>query len=176
MSEIPPPPEDPMDDFPNDDFPKPPRRNPPENYEYTDTSEAVRKLNAPAIALMVVALISALWCIYSIFSAFLTPIEDQIAAMESLGLPFDESMYSQMGGMSQFIGAFFWAFFMLVDFFIFFAAIQMRAAKNYGMCMTAAIISIIPCCWSMCIFLNVPFGIWALVVLQNSDVKRAFGR
>jgi len=171
MSEIPPPPSGPPVDPP-----EPPRRYPPEEFQYHDTSEAARKLNGPAIALMVVSLISALWCIYSIISAFITPMEDQIAAMEAMGLPFDESMYTQMGSMSKFIGAFIWAFFMLVDFFIFFAAIQMRAVKSYGMCMTAAIICIIPCCWSMCFFLNVPFGIWALVVLQNAEVKRAFGR
>jgi hypothetical protein len=40
------------------------------------------------------------------------------------------------------------------------------------MAMTAAILAIVPC--SCCCILNMPFGIWSLVVLLNEQVKAAF--
>jgi hypothetical protein len=39
--------------------------------------------------------------------------------------------------------------------------------------MTAAIIGIIPLCPNECCCAT-PFGIWAVIVLANTDVKRAF--
>jgi hypothetical protein len=41
--------------------------------------------------------------------------------------------------------------------------------------MTGAISALIPCevyCWIP----SLPFGIWALIVLNNAEVKAAFGR
>jgi len=49
----------------------------------------------------------------------------------------------------------------------------MRALEGYGLAMTAAIIGIIPLCPNECCCAT-PFGIWAVIVLANSDVKRAF--
>lgn len=52
-------------------------------------------------------------------------------------------------------------------------SISMLRMKSYGAAMTAAVLSVIPCC-SPCLLLGIPFGIWALVVLNSADVKRAF--
>ena len=52
-------------------------------------------------------------------------------------------------------------------------AVQMLKQRGYGLALTAAIISVIPCV-SPCCVLGIPFGIWALVVLMNDDVKAAF--
>jgi hypothetical protein len=52
-------------------------------------------------------------------------------------------------------------------------AMKMRSLEGYGLAVTSAIIGIIPLCPNECCCAT-PFGIWALVVLLNSDVKRAF--
>lgn len=52
--------------------------------------------------------------------------------------------------------------------------VKMRSLSGYGLSMTGAIAAIIPI--SGCCCLTMPIGIWALVVLLNADVKRAFGR
>ena len=56
-----------------------------------------------------------------------------------------------------------------------FGGIQMMQAKSYGLAMFASIVSMIPCVsGSFCCLIGPIAGIWALVVLFNSDVKVAF--
>lgn len=52
--------------------------------------------------------------------------------------------------------------------------IKMRSLSGYGLAMTGAVCGIIPV--SGCCCLTMPVGIWAVVVLANADVKRAFDR
>ena len=54
-----------------------------------------------------------------------------------------------------------------------FGAVQMMRLRSYGLAMTAAIISLIPCVGPCCC-IAIPFGIWALVVLMKPNVKAAF--
>ncbi len=51
---------------------------------------------------------------------------------------------------------------------------MMYSKRNYAMAMTAAILAIIPC-FSPCYLLGIPFGIWAVIVLLDPEVKEAFG-
>jgi len=51
-------------------------------------------------------------------------------------------------------------------------AFMMRSLKGYGLAMTGAIAGIVP--MGGCCCLTLPFGIWALVVLVNADVKAGF--
>jgi hypothetical protein len=53
-------------------------------------------------------------------------------------------------------------------------AIKMIKLRSRGLAMTAAILAIIPCLESCCCVLGIPFGIWALVVLNKPEVKDAF--
>jgi hypothetical protein len=57
--------------------------------------------------------------------------------------------------------------------FIIWGAVRMRNLQSYGMAMGAAILAMLPCIWPCCL-LGLPFGIWALVVLSDADVKMAF--
>lgn len=58
---------------------------------------------------------------------------------------------------------------------IIFCAIQMQRLKSYGLALTGAILAVIPGI-SPCCVLGIPFGIWALVVINQPDVKNAFPR
>jgi hypothetical protein len=53
--------------------------------------------------------------------------------------------------------------------------LQMRSLHSYGLAVTAAVLAIIPCLSPAgCFGLGEAIGIWALIVLMNSDVKSAF--
>lgn len=52
-------------------------------------------------------------------------------------------------------------------------AVSMLRLKNYHSAYTAAILAIIPVC-SPCFVLGIPFGIWALVVLNRPELKQRF--
>jgi hypothetical protein len=52
-------------------------------------------------------------------------------------------------------------------------ALKMKNLENYGFAMAAAIIAMVPCI-SPCCCLGLPFGIWAIVVLCDAQVKTAF--
>ena len=52
-------------------------------------------------------------------------------------------------------------------------AIKMLGLRNYDICRLGATLAVIPCI-GPCYFLGIPFGIWALIVLNRSEVQRAF--
>ena len=56
---------------------------------------------------------------------------------------------------------------------ILFGAIGMQKLTGHGLALTAAIVAMIPC-FSPCCVLGLPFGIWALVVLNRPEVKSQF--
>ncbi len=58
------------------------------------------------------------------------------------------------------------------DILVIVGAYNLQQMKSYGLALTGAIIATIPCC--ICIILGMPFGIWALVVVNSSDVKPYF--
>jgi hypothetical protein len=148
-------------------FQDPPIGGPPP----PNTAMAAQKVKAPAIALMVVAAITFVMQILSIVANL-------------LGISFmsagDMSQFEGMEGMEWMAPLMSGTFavvtgivVMAVAALIFFGAMKMKDLQSYGLAMTAAILAIIPC-FSFCC-LGIPFGIWALVVLLNKDVKPAFG-
>lgn len=55
---------------------------------------------------------------------------------------------------------------------ILYGAWQMYRFERYGMALTAAILTCIPCFTCCCV--GVPVGVWALVVLSDASVKESF--
>jgi hypothetical protein len=51
-------------------------------------------------------------------------------------------------------------------------ATKMKKLESYGLAMTACILSILPL--HSCCCIGIPFGIWALIVLNKSEVKDSF--
>ena len=152
------------DDFDDD---RPRRGRSRRSREYAES-----KVAGPAICLMVVGgLMIALALLATVFSAAMAA-----GAMGGggggggAGGGFgggpggqQEPMVNVIGGIITLI----WAS------LIFFGGLQMKGLKSRGMAMTGAITALIPC--SVCCLLTLPFGIWALVVLNDEQVKRAFG-
>ena len=76
------------------------------------------------------------------------------------------AMFSGVGGIvSGIVG-------LLLAALVIAGAMKMKKLESYGMAMAAAIIAILPC--NCCCVLGLPFGIWALVVLNDAGVKTAF--
>jgi hypothetical protein len=67
-----------------------------------------------------------------------------------------------------------WGFSGLCNLLALVGAIKMKNLSSSGWAYTSAILSVIPCTNGICCILGLPFGIWALIVLSNPDVKRAF--
>jgi hypothetical protein len=57
--------------------------------------------------------------------------------------------------------------------FVIYGALQMKNLENHSVAMATAIIAVVPC-FSPCCLMDLPFGIWALVVLNDPQVKQAF--
>ena len=54
---------------------------------------------------------------------------------------------------------------------------RMRQCRGYGLAMTAAVLAIASVTvLGVCSVVTLPFGIWAVVVLSQADVRRAFER
>jgi GYF domain 2 len=65
------------------------------------------------------------------------------------------------------------AFALLMTVLILIGAFRMRALRTYPLAITASILAVVPCITPCCL-VCLPFGIWALVVLNRPDVKLQF--
>jgi hypothetical protein len=95
-------------------------------------------------------------------------------AMGSVGsYSFGTAQEQMAGKIGQVVGFGLLFLVVLLDGFVLFAGLRMLNLRNYGLVMAAAVVACVPCCSPMCV-LGIPFGIWALVVLNNAEVKSAF--
>ncbi len=61
-----------------------------------------------------------------------------------------------------------------VSILIIVGALKMKRLESYAWAMTSAILAVIPCFSGICCLLELPFGIWALVVINDRSVRAAF--
>ena len=130
---------------------------------------AAARVSGPATALMVTAILSMLLDLGGI-AFLLTP-----AARMGHGAAFHQNELAPnfplvVGPGVQATGS---AFSFLIAVVILIGAIRMKTLQNHGFAMTVAIIAMIPCV-SPCCLLGLPFGIWAIVVLNDPSVRAAF--
>jgi hypothetical protein len=62
---------------------------------------------------------------------------------------------------------------LLVAAFIIYASLKMKELTQWGLCVAASIIAMIPCI-SPCCIVGLPIGIWCLVVLTKPEVRASF--
>ena len=81
---------------------------------------------------------------------------------------------STAGGAGELVGSIVsLAVWPLMNVTVALGALSMLRLKHYRSACTAAILAIIPVC-SPCFVLGIPFGIWAIVLLQRPEVKQRF--
>ena len=85
----------------------------------------------------------------------------------------DSWLLAQLGATNDLIQA---ALLMLAGIsnaFVFFGALCMRRGLRYRTAILAAIVASVPFLAS-CIWISIPFGVWALVILRRPAVRAAF--
>ena len=128
-----------------------------------DTTAASARLAGPAIALIVVASLGlALQLIALPINLWQLGAGPQPRPPIDMPLVFEPGFAVGSGILNMIV-----AIVMLVG------AIKMKKLESYGFAMTASILAVIPC-FSPCCCLDLPFGIWALVVLSDARVRAAF--
>jgi hypothetical protein len=130
---------------------------------------ALQAVKGPAIALIVTA---GLGILYYGFSGLLTLFTG--GAMFHHELPpelppqfrtFIEGMQGPLAGtISLMIAA--------LNGFVLFGAIKLLRLRNYTVATVATVAAMLPC--QCCCLFGLPFGIWALVVLNKPEVKAQF--
>jgi magnesium-transporting ATPase (P-type) len=156
---------------PDDDYRPPRHRYADERDDYDDeqfrSRDVRQRVVAPGVALMIVGILGVLGSLgMAAFFAFMM---------------IEESKRGAGGGPDAAITA---VIFVLLSGFSLAACVvvtlggaRMRQCRNYGLAMTAAILAIASIAlFGLCSVFIIPFGIWALVVLNNSEVKREFRR
>jgi hypothetical protein len=130
-----------------------------EGEEMTDGfEEARRKVQAPAIFLLVAGVLNGLTSLSIIALAFgaitlengkhFFNLYEREAVIGALSLP--------------------------ISLLICVSALFMKHLRYYALALTGSILALVPCCGGICWPVSLAAGIWALVMLTNSDVKAAF--
>lgn len=130
---------------------------------------AAGKVNGPAIGLMVVAGIGiALQALSLVMNVLGAGVGAAAAGAGEQGGPEGIQMMMQGG-----LGIVFSLIGIVIGVVILMGALKMKKLESYGFAMAASVIAMLPCL-SPCCLLGLPIGIWALVVLNDANVKSAF--
>ncbi|NUQ65028.1 MAG: hypothetical protein HUU20_21395 [Pirellulales bacterium] len=122
---------------------------------------ALARVTAPAIALIVTGALGAGLKVLSLL----------VMAFQFNAFPIGNRDFPMMlhGGF----GVAFDAIGLLLSLLVIYGALRMKNLENYGLALASAIVALVPCI-SPCCLLGLPFGIWAIVVLSDANVKMAF--
>ena len=132
---------------------------------------ALQAVKGPAIALKVTAIIGLVMVALGLAMNVLSLTGHPFTfGMQQMGDPNIQKMFSQIGGglgilQGLIAGG--------IAIAILMGASKMQALTNYQFAFTASILAMLPCL-SPCCFLGLPFGIWALVVLNKPEIKSQF--
>jgi len=127
-------------------------------------SVAADQVNGPATALIVFAILGFILQASSL--AFRMLGTSMLVARQLPNQAWLNMFSGTVGVLASIVG-------LLVSGLILFGGLNMRKLENYGLAMTASVVSMIPCV-SPCCLIGLPIGIWALVVLSKPEVKGAF--
>lgn len=146
---------------------------------------ALRRVRAPAVALMVISSLNIVLSIWALLqTAFFRPTEEQInAQLQQFKQLYDPQLQQTIeriihifyGPFGVTFGIVNGLFGLAVSVLILVGAIKMQSLRSREMAVTAAVLAVIPgltpCCGYV---IGLAFGIWALAVLRNPAVKAQF--
>lgn len=133
---------------------------------YGTSSTAPVKLMVPAVAMLVISMFTIGYFAIQALGVLLAPLPPDFA--EQRGLQGDPEMAVTLYKFGMIIGV---GMGVLLNIGVIVGAIQMIRMKGWGTAKAGAIAALVPC--SVCC-LNMPLGIWALIVLNQPDVRRQF--
>lgn len=118
------------------------------------------RVSAPAIGLMAAgglnAAFTVLWMLLlGIFGVAILGDADAREALPGVGVWMVASVIS-----------------LVLSALMIYAGLRMRQLRSWTLCMAGSIVAMLPC--APCCILGLPMGIWAVIVLIDNEVKRAF--
>lgn len=137
------------------------------SYDGGGSSPVQGKVTPAAIALLVVGILTVLWGFWLLGNGILNVT---VRPSAPPGASDEYKLGQAMGGP---IGLVLSLFTLGASGVIIAGALKMWKLQSYSFAMAATIISLVPC-MSPCCVVGIPFGIWALVILMQQDVKAAF--
>ena len=130
---------------------------------------ALQAVKGPAIGLMVTAILGLIAAAFGLVVNILA-LSGATLWRQQMGDPQMQKIFSLFGGgmgiIQNIIGG-------IVGIVVLMGASKMQRLQNYQFVFTASILAMVPCI-SPCCMLGLPFGIWALVILNKPEVKAAF--
>lgn len=130
-------------------------------------ADALSRTKICAIFLFVITGFSVVHHMFVGISTLVVLITDPAAMQGMNGPQGAEQMGQVVGGLAGgSIG-------IVMDILVIVGAYNLMKLKKFSMAMTGAVIACIPCC-GPCFVLGIPFGIWALVLLNNPEIKPHF--
>ena len=126
------------------------------------------QVSGPSIGLLVTGIVGGIFSFLGLIMSFLGTSLSSIMAerIEDFDDRYTQIYEGAAGIASSLIG-------ILVAAFIIYAALKMKELNQYGLCMVASILAMIPCI-SPCCIIGLPIGIWCLIVLTKPEIKAAF--
>lgn len=118
------------------------------------------RVGAPAIGLIVTGALSAVFTVFSLL----------FFALGGAAAINDPQARDALPGLGVLVG--FSIVQLVLAGLVVYAGVQMRGVRSWGLAVAGSIVAMLPCL--PCCLLGLPIGIWALIVLFDSDVKRAF--
>ena len=154
----------PLSAYPEFAVATPPGTQPPTGVPVADPNAALNKVSGPATGLVIAGILGIIVSLIGIAMNALG------VGMQGLnGIPEAQKFsgliagFGIVGGIIKIIGS----------AVVVYGGIKMKKLENYGLCMTANIIAMIPCV-SGCCLVGLPVGIFGLIALNAPAVKAAF--
>ena len=138
----------------------------PGGFSHVNRDEARNLINGPAIGLMVTSILFVVVLVIGmVFNIFLlaSGVAGELDQPE-IGISKETQIVVRM---------IFGLILMGINAGIFIGALKMKQLTSYSWAYAAAVMSVVPCC-GPCYILGIPFGVWALIVLNKDEVKGAF--
>jgi hypothetical protein len=130
---------------------------------------ALQMVKGPVIGLKVTAILGLILVVVGLVFNILT-LGGFHFGMQQMYDPQMQKLFNSLGGglgiVQNIIGG-------IVGVIVLLGASKMQKLQNYQFALTASIVAMVPCISPCCVF-GLPFGIWALVVLNKPEVKSQF--
>jgi hypothetical protein len=134
------------------------------------------KVRWPAIFLLITGLLCLAWSVMAVVLYWAAPdviLKGNYDLMKQFMPNQPMPPYEEFVKEQQVQQTVIYSFRIIVAILVVIGAMKMKSLQGYGLAMTGTVLSIIPMCSCECC-VTMPFGIWALVILLNKDVKYAF--
>jgi hypothetical protein len=135
----------------------------------SDNSTAKSIVKSPAMALMILSIISIVFSCGMIILNIFQTLAGGVMAGSRGGPDQEEGVMNVFMGVGGIVGQ---IFSILIYAFFIVGCKKMMALESKGLVWAMLVLAVIPFCSPCCI--GLPFGIWGIVVMNNPIVKNAF--